>query len=60
MRATAMTAGTALLMLVLLSAATAQIPQAMNYQVMITDPDDQPLPGMHELVFRIYTMYEGG
>jgi hypothetical protein len=42
------------------ASAQAQVPQVMNYQVMLTDTNDEPLPGMHELVFRIYTLYAGG
>jgi len=41
--------------------APAQIPQTMNYQVMLTDDADQPLADQSvQLVFRIYNVEAGG
>jgi len=40
---------------------TAQIPEQMNYQVMLTDNADQPLADQSvQLVFRIYNVEAGG
>ncbi|MCK4512793.1 hypothetical protein KAW64_13695 [bacterium] len=45
----------------LCSTAPAQIPQRMNYQVMLTDDSDQPLANESvQLVFRIYNVDAGG
>lgn len=60
MRTPAVTLALGLLVLIFLSPAAAQVPQVMDYRVMLTDADDQPLPGMHELTFRLYTLYAGG
>jgi hypothetical protein len=39
----------------------AQVPQKMNYQVMLTDAANQPLASQSvQLVFRIYTLSAGG
>ena len=47
--------------LVLAGLAAAQIPQQMNYQVMLTDDADQPLADQSvQLVFRIYNVESGG
>ena len=41
--------------------APAQVPQTMNYQVMLTDDSDQPLADQSvQLVFRIYNLEAGG
>ncbi len=41
--------------------APAQVPQTMNYQVMLTDDADQPLADQSvQLVFRIYDVEAGG
>lgn len=36
------------------------VPQTMNYQVMLTDDMGDPLPGPHELIFRLYEVESGG
>jgi len=47
--------------LFLASASTAQIPQRINYQVMLTDDADQPLADQSvQLVFRVYNVEAGG
>jgi hypothetical protein len=49
------------LILVVSAIASAQIPQTMNYQMMLTDDADQPLANqMVSLVFRIYDTDAGG
>jgi hypothetical protein len=53
--------GAALLVLLAAAVAPAQIPQTMNYQVMLTDDADQPPADQSvQLVFRIYNVDEGG
>lgn len=43
------------------SPSPAQIPQKMNYQMMLTDDSDQPLVDQSvQLVFRIYGQESGG
>ena len=45
----------------LVAAAAAQVPERMNYQVMLTDNSDQPLANESvQLVFRIYNVETGG
>ncbi|MCK4512794.1 hypothetical protein KAW64_13700, partial [bacterium] len=51
----------AVLLLLLAASAGAQIPQQMNYQVMLTDDADQPLANESvQLVFRLYNVDAGG
>ena len=48
-------------LLLLVSFCSAQIPEQMNYQVMLTDDADQPLADQSvQLVFRIYNVESGG
>ncbi len=48
-------------LLLLVSLCSAQIPEQMNYQVMLTDDADQPLADQSvELLFRIYNVEAGG
>ena len=45
----------------LVAAAAAQVPERMNYQVMLTNDSDQPLANESvQLVFRIYNVETGG
>jgi len=47
--------------LFLASASIAQVPQKMNYQVMLTNDSDEPLADQSvQLVFRIYNVESGG
>lgn len=50
----------ALTTLLLVATAAAGVPLKMNYQVMLTNESDQPLPGQHLLVFRIVDAEIGG
>jgi len=58
----AIAAGLAAAVLLLsISFCSAQIPEQMNYQVMLTDDSDQPLADQSvQLVFRIYNVDSGG
>ena len=48
-------------LLLIPAGAPAQVPQKMNYQVMLTDDADQPLADQSvQLVFRIYNLEAGG
>ena len=35
--------------------AMADVPHKVNYQVMLTDEGNEPLPGSHEFIFRIFS-----
>jgi hypothetical protein len=46
--------------LALVASAVAGVPLKMNYQVMLTDAENNPQPGTHSLVFRIFDDESGG
>ena len=47
-------------LLVAVCTAAADVPLKLNYQVMLTDEENQPLPGAHTLIFRIFGTSTGG
>ena len=49
-----------LVCMLLASVASADVPPKMNYQVMLTDEENQPLPGSHTLIFRIFDRKNDG